>query len=57
MMKIEVHVYDLDDEYIRSSDIENPPPDFLEWNDRLFRKSMEADDEYIQVSYVSTTDQ
>ena len=40
-MGMKVHLYDLDDEYIGSSDIEDPPPDFLEWNDRMFRKSME----------------
>ncbi len=56
-MGMKVHLYDLDDEYIGSSDIDDPPPDFLEWNGRIFRKSMEADDEYIQVSYVSTTEQ
>ena len=50
-------LYDLDDEYIGSSDIEGPPPDFLEWNGRMFRKSMEAGNEYIQVSNVSATDQ
>ena len=55
--EMEVHLYDLDDEYIGSSDIEDPPPDFLEWNGRMFRKSMECDNEYIQVSYVSTTEQ
>ena len=54
---MEVPLYDLDDEYIWSSEIEDPPPDFLEWNGRMFRKSMEADNEYIRVSYVSTTDQ
>ena len=32
-----------------------PPTDFLEWNGRTFRKSMETDDEYIQVSYVCTS--
>ena len=45
----------LDDEYIASSDIEDPPPDFLEWNGRTFRKSMECDNEYIQVSYASAS--
>ena len=55
--EMEVHLYDLDDEYIGSSDIQDPPPDFLEWNGRMFRKSMKCDDEYIQVSYVSTTEQ
>jgi len=54
---MEVRLYVLDDEYIGSSEIEDPPPDFLEWNGRMFRKSMEFDDEYIQVSYVSATDQ
>ena len=54
---MEVHLYDLDDEYIGSSDIEDSPPDFLEWNGRMFRKSMECDNEYIQVSYVSMTKQ
>ena len=38
---MEVHLYDLDDEYIGSSAIDDPPPDFLEWNGRMFRKSME----------------
>ena len=50
-------LYDLDDEYIGSSDIEDPPPDFPEWNARMFRKSMECDNEYIKISYVSTTEQ
>ena len=54
---MEIHLYDLQDEYIGSSDIEGPPPDFLEWNGKMFRKSMEAGNEYIQVSYVSTTEQ
>jgi len=49
VMPMDVHLYDLDDEYICSSDIEDPPPDFLEWNGRMFRKSMECDDESIQV--------
>ena len=40
-MGMEVHLYGLDDEYIGSSDVEDPPPDFLEWNGRMFRKSME----------------
>ena len=56
-MGMQVHLYDLDDEYIGSSDVEGPPPDFLEWNNRMFRKSMECDNEYIQVSYVSMTEQ
>ncbi len=30
-MAMEVHVYDLDDEYIGSTDVEDPPPDFPEW--------------------------
>ena len=54
---MDVHLYDLDDEYIGSSAIDDPPPDFLEWNGRMFRKSMETDNEYIQVSYVSMTKQ
>ncbi len=57
VMSMKVHLDGLDDEYIGSSDIEDPPPDFLEWNGRMFRKSMECDDEYIQVSYVSMTEQ
>ena len=55
-MPMEVHLYGLDDEYIGSSDIEVPQPDFLDWNGRMFRKSMECDNEYIQVSYVSMAD-
>lgn len=54
---MEIHLYGLDDKYVGSSDIEGPTPDFLEWNGRTFRKSMEADDEYIQASNVSTTEQ
>ena len=54
--EMEVHLYDLDDEYIVSSDTEDPPPDFLKWNGRMFRKSMECENEYIQVSYVYTTE-
>jgi len=46
---MEAHLYDLDDKYIGSSDVEDPPPDFLEWMGRFFRKSMEADNEYVQV--------
>ena len=57
VMRMELHLYDLDDEYICSSDTDDPPPDFLEWNGRMFRKSMECDNEHIQVSYVSTTEQ
>ena len=53
MTEMVVHLYDLDDEYIGSSDIEDPPPECLEWDDRMFRKSIEADNEYIQVSYAS----
>ena len=34
---MEVHLYDLEDEYIGSSDIEDPPPDFLERNGRSQR--------------------
>ena len=55
VMRLEVHLYGLDDEYLGSSDIEDPPPDFLEWNGRIFRKSMECDDEYIQAPYISLT--
>ena len=55
--KIWLYPYDLDGEYRRSFDIEEPPADFLEWNDKIFRKSIECDNEYIQVSYVSTTEQ
>jgi len=40
-----------------SSKIEGPLPDFLNWNGRMFRKSMVTDDEYIQLLYVSTTEQ
>ena len=54
---MEVHLYDVDGEYLGSSDIEDPPPNFREWNDNMYCKSMEADDEYIQVSYVSMTKQ
>ena len=54
---MEIHLYDLQDEYIGSSDIEGPPPEFLEWIDRMFRKSMECENEYIQVSYIATTEQ
>ena len=50
VMRMEVHLYDLDDEYIGSSDLDDPPPDFLEWSGRTFHKSTEADNEYIQVS-------
>ena len=56
-MGMEVHLNGLDDEYIGSSDIEDPPPDILEWNGRMFRKSMECDNEYIQVSYICTIEQ
>ena len=52
-----VHLYDLDDEYIGYSDIEDSPPDFLEWNNRTFGKSMERNNEYIQVSIISMTEQ
>ena len=54
MIGMEVHLYDLDDEYICSSDIEEPPPDSLAWSDGIFRKSMEYDNGYIYVSYVLT---
>ena len=56
-MDMVIHRYDLADEYIGSSEIEDPSPDFMEWNGRMFRKSMECDNEYIQVSYVSMTEQ
>jgi len=52
-MGMEVHLYDLGDKYIGPSDIEDPPSDFLKWNDRMFRKNMEPDNEYVQVSDVS----
>jgi len=44
-MGADVHLYDLDDEYIGSSDVEDPTPKFLDWNGRIFRKTMEADNE------------
>ena len=56
-MGMEVCQYDSDDKYIGSSDIEDRPPDVLEWSGRMFRKSLETDDEYIQVSYISVTEQ
>ena len=56
-MGMEVHLYDLEDEYIGTSETEDPPPDLLEWTDRNFRKRMDCDNAYIQVSYVSRTEQ
>ena len=47
VMGMEAPLDDLEDEWIGFSAIGDPPPDFLEWNGRMFRKSMEANNEYI----------
>ena len=39
-MGMPVHLYELEDEYVGSSDMEGSPPDSLDWNGRMFRKSM-----------------
>jgi hypothetical protein len=37
-MGMQVHLYDLDDEYVGSSDMEGSAPDSLERNGRIFRR-------------------
>jgi len=39
-MGMPVHLYELEDEYVGSLDMEGSPPDSLDWNGRMFRKSM-----------------